>query len=123
MATSSPPNSRSSCGAKPADLVVGGHVDVALFDAQPESERVTLEEERALALARVAIGDLVEPRRVAGLLEVGQLVDQHRVDHPLGTLTESTRHPDLALDAGEHDAHRACWFFTQRTELGTTPSL
>jgi hypothetical protein len=29
----------------------------------------------------------------------------------------------ISFEAGEHDAQRACWFFTQRTELGMTPSL
>ncbi len=73
-----------SYAARRVNLRVTSAIDVADFDTQPKSEGVPIKEQRAIALARMATGDLVKRVGMVGLLQVREFVHQHSVDDPLG---------------------------------------
>ena len=52
--------------------------------------------------------------------QMGQLVHQHRVEHPA---RRPWRRCDSRISPGSavHEAHRWCWLVTQRTDAGVTP--
>jgi hypothetical protein len=64
---------------------------LGLLEPQSESRQVHV----GLGSARIAVGKTAKPSRVGGLDEVGQLVNQHGVQHPARHHPEAVRDPDL----------------------------
>ena len=61
-----------------------------------QAEAVAGEEQARFVVARVRTGQSMEGGGVVGVGQVRHLVDQHRVEHPLGHRTQAVRHADVA---------------------------
>ena len=72
-------------------VLLGADREPACREAVAEPVEISV----GLALARVPVGNLVEARRVTGLEEMYELVDDHPVEHPLRDGLEAGRDPDL----------------------------